>query len=163
MDSVRLSEPYLDIKRRIIPARNKIAKHDKLKPLYEQFGESKPSTPPHTGKYFGFSSWQDAPEEVKVRRNAKLNKRRDMLLNQSPMKKRAFIRNIVKQKDLRNGVMQVCSSCGENLPRGAFNSRRDSRLKLKHKRSYCEVCRQRMNREYYQKNKEKWVGINDSK
>ena len=69
---------------------------------------------------------------------------------------------IMRNRYIKQGVYKVCSRCKEKKTPADFAKKHEKRLNLQTtKRSYCYSCRSEMNREYYQKNKEKWVK-NDS-
>ncbi len=156
-EKLRLDEPIITRKRRIIPERKATAKPLR-KADYDAAGVTWVSTPSSINNY------RFLDEEGKKKYVEHGNKTIMLRLSKSSRAKRKhFIASNVR-RDVKLGYTMVCSYCKEEKGKSAFYKRKDKTRNMHiSKMSYCMDCRKIKSHEYYLKNKEKWRHINDAK
>jgi len=101
----------------------------------------------------------DKTEEEKLSLSVAVNKAALKKKSNSPRYDNFYRKSNNARVHKMYGDSRVCSRCGKETGSTAFDIKGNVNKKVR--KSYCMFCRQKMNNEYYQKNKEKWKDIND--
>jgi len=160
---VRLSEPMIDVKQgegKKKPKLTVIQKRRNMREAYHNQSEEEKAI--HIEKIMDNATlYKDRSDDEKQRhidiKNKYQTKKRKSSVRYRRKESRIVAATQVSTKE-KYGV-RTCNDCGREYSIYGFDGNYTPNFS-KTKRTYCFMCRRKMNKAYYQKNKEKWAGIN---